>query len=169
MRTWGNHGSKLSAIVAFLMFTHSQVTQRVCIVLIFLSFFFVNCDSCNACAKRFVCLKRWISNASLTVSPNSIRRQPHPPPPPPPTDILERWDFPLSFHNYTGCTKERMKSGWGGERAVCSGLGWPSVLTALTVSLSNSDSQSNLNGFNNQKGRINKSMDNPLWWQTCQH
>lgn len=65
----GNRGSKLSAIIAFLSFTLSQVTQRVCIVLTFVFFFLWTVTAAILC-KRFCVLKQWISNASLTVSPN---------------------------------------------------------------------------------------------------
>lgn len=148
----GNRGSKLSAIVAFLSFTRSQVTQRVCIVLIFV--FFVNCDSCNACANGFCVLKRWIINASLTVSSNPSQMTI------PPSSSSAYWQpGEMRFPAVLSSTVQAVTgNAWGqarrgGEWALCLGLEWPSVLTALTYLCLTQSAK--LKWFNNPK-RQNK-------------
>lgn len=102
----GNRGSKLSAVVAFLSFTRSQVTQRVRIV-----FFFCELWRLQCLCKRFCVLKRWISNASLTVSPNPNQTTTAPSFL---LCLLTTWRDEISccsVLNYPGCNRECMRSG----------------------------------------------------------
>lgn len=150
---WGNRGSKLSAIVAFLSFTPLASHLKSCIVKICV--FFVYCDSYNACANRFCVLKCWIINASLTASPNPSQTTI------PPFSSSAYWQpgemrCPAVLFSTVQALAGTAwgQARWGGEWALCLGLEWPSVLTALTVSLSDSQS-TKLKWFNNRK-RQNK-------------